>query len=37
MTRTEALDYRKKVVNGETYETLHPYIEKAKPSFLVSA
>ena len=32
MTRTEALNYRKKVVDGETYETLHPYIEKAAAS-----
>ena len=35
MTRTEALDYRKKVVNGETYETLHPYIEKAAGGTIV--
>ena len=32
MTRTEALDYRKKVVDGETHETLRPYIEKAAAS-----
>ena len=32
MTRTEALDYRKKVVDGETHETLRPYIEKAAES-----
>ena len=29
MTRTEALDLRKKVVDGETHEALRPYIEKA--------
>ena len=28
MTRTEALDLRKKVVDGETHETLRPYIER---------
>ena len=32
MTRTEAFDYRKKVVDGETHETLRPYIEKAAAS-----
>ena len=32
MTRTEALDYRKKVVDGETHEALRPYIEKAAAS-----
>ena len=32
MTRTEALDLRKKVVDGETHETLRPYIEKAAAS-----
>ena len=32
MTRTEALDYRKKVVDGETHEMLRPYIEKAAAS-----
>ena len=32
MTRTEALDYRKKVVDGETQEALRPYIEKAAAS-----
>lgn len=29
MTRTEALDLRKKVVDGEMHEALRPYIEKA--------
>ena len=29
MTRTEAFDLRKKVVDGETHEALRPYIEKA--------
>ena len=29
MTRTEALDLRQKVVDGETHEALRPYIEKA--------
>ena len=28
MTRTEAFDYRKKVVDGETHEALRPYIER---------
>ena len=32
MTRTEALDLRKKVVDGETHEALRPYIEKAAAS-----
>ena len=32
MTRTEALDYRKKVVNGETHIALRPFIEKAVTS-----
>ena len=32
MTRTEALDLRKKVVDGETHEALRPYIEKAATS-----
>ena len=32
MTRTEALDLRKKVVDGETHETLRSYIEKAAAS-----
>lgn len=32
MTRTEALDLRKKVIDGETHETLRPYIEKAAAS-----
>ena len=32
MTRQEALDLRKKVVDGETHETLRPYIEKAAAS-----
>ena len=32
MTRTEALDLRKKVVDGETHEMLRPYIEKAAAS-----
>ena len=32
MTRTEAFDYRKKVVDGETHEALRPYIEKAASS-----
>ena len=32
MTRTEALDYRKKVVDGEMHEALRPYIEKAATS-----
>ena len=32
MTRTEALDYRKKVVDGEMHEALRPYIEKAAAS-----
>ena len=32
MTRTEALDYRKKVVDGETHEALRQYIEKAAAS-----
>ena len=32
MTRTEAFDYRKKVVDGETHEALRPYIEKAAAS-----
>ena len=32
MTRTEALDLRKKVVDGETHKALRPYIEKAAAS-----
>ena len=32
MTRTEALELRKKVVDGETHEALRPYIEKAAAS-----
>lgn len=32
MTRTEALDLRKKVVDGETHDALRPYIEKAAAS-----
>ena len=32
MTRTEALKKKKKVVDGETHETLRPYIEKAATS-----
>lgn len=32
MTRTEALALRQKVVDGETYEALRPYIEKAAES-----
>ena len=32
MTRTEALDLRRKVVDGETHEALRPYIEKAAAS-----
>ena len=32
MTRTEALDLRKKVIDGETHEALRPYIEKAAAS-----
>lgn len=32
MTRTEALDLRKKVIDGETHEILRPYIEKAAAS-----
>ena len=32
MTRTEAFDYRKKVVDGETHEALRLYIEKAAAS-----
>ena len=32
MTRTEAFDYRKKVVDGEIHEALRPYIEKAAAS-----
>ena len=32
MTRTEALDLRKKVVDGETHEALRSYIEKAAAS-----
>ena len=32
MTRTEALDYRKKVVDGEMHEAMRPYIEKAATS-----
>ena len=32
MTRTEALDYRKKVVDGETHKALRLYIEKAAAS-----
>ena len=32
MTRTEAFDLRKKVVDGETHEALRPYIEKAAAS-----
>ena len=32
MTRTEALDLRKKVVDGEMHEALRPYIEKAAAS-----
>ena len=32
MTRQEALDLRKKVVDGETHEALRPYIEKAAES-----
>ena len=35
MTRKEALDYRKKVMNSETYETLHPYIEKTEGGIIV--
>ena len=32
MTRAEALDYHKKVVNGETHMALRPFIEKAAAS-----
>lgn len=32
MTRTEAFDLRKKVVDGEMHEALRPYIEKAAAS-----